>query len=229
MSILLIAGAGGHGKVVADIALKLNKYSQIYFLEDDKEKKESMGISVIGSVTADTEQFFKKVEKSETEVVMAIGNSRTRMEKQKLFEEAGFCIATMIHPSAVIGEDVVIGKGTVVMANAVINSGSRIGKGCIINTAASVDHDNYIGDYVHISVGSHLAGEVSIGEHVWIGAGAIVSNDLSVCKECVIGAGAVVVKNILQQGTYIGVPAHLLIREKCCSVRNRNARISERG
>ncbi|MBQ3773881.1 MAG: acetyltransferase, partial [Pseudobutyrivibrio sp.] len=72
---------------------------------------------------------------------------------------------------------------------------------------ASVDHDNMIGDYAHISVGAHTAGTVAIGDNTWLGIGAVVSNNLSICANCMIGAGAVVVKNIIKEGTYVGVPA----------------------
>lgn len=207
---LLIAGASGHGKVIADIAVKLKQYEKILFLDDDRSIHEIMGFAVIHTIMPDKKLFAQWFEDLDIEVVIAIGNSQIRMQKQQMFEEAGIQIATLIHPSAVIGQGVTIGAGTVIMANAVVNSASRIGKGCIINTAASVDHDNQIEDYVHVSVGSHLAGTVFVGRHTWIGAGAVVSNNLKLCEECTIGAGAVVVKDILQKGIYIGVPARLM-------------------
>lgn len=204
---LLIAGASGHGKVIADIATKSKQYETILFLDDDKNIHEVMSFPVIGTIIPDMELFVQWFGHSNIEIIIAIGNSQIRMKKQQMFEKIGMRIATLIHPSAVIGQNVVIGAGTTVMANTVINSGTKIGKGCIINTMSSVDHDNLIEDYVHISVGSHLAGTVSVGSHTWIGIGAIVSNNIKICEHCMIGAGAVVVKNILQKGVYIGIPA----------------------
>ena len=93
------------------------------------------------------------------------------------------------------------------MPNAVVNSSAKIGKGTIINTCASVDHDCEIGDFVHIACGAHIAGTVVVGNGTWVGIGASVSNNLSICGEVKIGAGAVVVKDITEQGTYVGVPA----------------------
>ena len=113
----------------------------------------------------------------------------------------------LIHPNAIIAEDVKIGAGTIVMAGAVVNPGAIIGKGAIINTCSSVDHDCTIFDYVHISVGSHLSGTVNVGEGTWIGAGATVSNNVNICGKCMVGAGAVVIKDINEEGTYVGVPA----------------------
>ena len=82
-----------------------------------------------------------------------------------------------------------------------------IGEGCIINTACSIDHDCKLGNFVHVAVGAHLAGSVTVGERTWVGAGATISNNISICGECMIGAGAVVVKDIAENGTYVGVPA----------------------
>lgn len=194
MKKLVVIGAGGHGKVVADIA-KACEYEEIIFLDD------SDTTCAIGKV-CDYGHYME-----EYGFIVAIGNSKVREKLQNKLLENGCQIVTLIHPNAIVGSNVSIGIGTVVMAGTVINTGTKIGNGVIVNTSSSVDHDNVVRDYCHISVGAHLAGTVSIGKHTWIGAGAIVSNNISICEECMIGAGAVVVKNIEDRGTYIGVPA----------------------
>ena len=134
-------------------------------------------------------------------------------------------ITTLVHPASVIGENVLIGKGTVVMAGCVINPDTTIGSGCIVNTSASIDHDGCIGDYVHVSVGAHLCGGVDVGKHTWIGAGATVSNNVKICGNCMIGTGAVVVKNIDEVGTYVGVPVRKINMKKICFVTTISATI----
>lgn len=193
---LAIIGASGHGKVVADIARK-NGYKEIVFLDDDVSIHECGGYPVIGKSS--------EARTIDAGVIIGIGNAGVRKRIQESIPEEK--LATLIHPDAVVAEDVVIGVGTVVMAGAVINPGTHIGKGCIINTCSSVDHDCSVGDYVHIAVGSHLCGNVTVGDGTWIGAGATVSNNISICPDCMIGAGAVVVDDIQESGTYVGVPA----------------------
>lgn len=196
---LTIIGASGHGKVVADIA-KLNGYDEIEFLDDNELVKYCGEYPVVGkSEIAST---------LKNEVFVAIGSSQARQKLMENFTEKKFPI--LIHPSAVVAEDVNIGDGTVVMAGTVINPGTIIGRGVIINTCSSIDHDCVVGDYVHIAVGCHLCGTVRIESGTWVGAGATVSNNLNICSNCIIGAGAVVVKNISTRGTYIGVPAQPL-------------------
>ncbi|MCP1126098.1 acetyltransferase [Bacillus sp. 3103sda1] len=201
---LLIIGASGHGKVVADIALKINKWQSIAFLDDDESVKSSMGIEVIGK-SADV---FKYIE--DCDFFVGIGNNAIREKIQKKLETEGASIPTLTHPSAVIGEQVELASGTVVMAGVVINCCTTIGKGCIINTGSTIDHDNVIGDYVHISPGAHLAGTVKVGRGTWLGIGSVVSNNVNITSSCKIGAGAVVVKDITELGTYVGVPSRRL-------------------
>jgi len=197
---LIIIGASGHGKVVADIAIKMNKWQSIAFLDDDESIKISMGLEVIGK-TADAFTY-----KDEADFFVAIGSNTTREKIQEKLIEQGLNVASLIHPSAVIGTDVEIGIGVAVMAGVVINSSTRIGKGCIINTSASLDHDNVIEDYVHISPGVRTAGTVSISKGTWLGIGSVVSNNVNICSGCKVGAGAVVVKDVTEPGTYVGVP-----------------------
>ncbi len=198
---LLIIGAGGHGKVVADIAIKMNKWKSIAFLDDDTSVKSCIGLEVIGGA-ADYITC-----REDADFFVAIGNNVLRKKFQEKLESEGANVVTLIHPSAVIGIDVGIGTGTVVMAGTVINSSSKIGKGCIINTGSSLDHDNVIEDYVHISPGVRTAGNVKVGSGSWLGIGSIVSNNIVTCSGCTVGAGAVVVRNITEPGTYVGIPA----------------------
>ena len=196
---LILIGASGQGKVIADIARK-NGYTEIGFLDDNETVTTCAGYPVLGR-TDDIAHF------ADCEFIVSIGNAQVRQRLQEHLEKENLLIATLIHPSAVIADGVEIGKGSVIMAGAVVNPCTVIGCGCIINTCASVDHDCILEDYVHVSVGAHVAGTVRIGNRTWIGAGATVSNNVEIIQDCMIGAGAVVVKNITQKGTYIGVPA----------------------
>lgn len=198
---LMIIGASGHGKVVANIAEKVG-YEEIVFLDDNPKLNQCGKYRIVGAC--------RDYDKLSGEIVIAIGNAAIRQRIQEELETAGRQVVTLIHPNAVVSDDVKIGNGTVVMAGAVINSASVIGKGCIINTCSSVDHDCMVGNYVHVAVGSHLCGTVTVGDKTWIGAGTTVSNNLSICCKCTIGAGAVVIKSITESGTYIGVPAKIV-------------------
>ena len=201
MKQLVIIGASGHGKVVADIARK-NGYDFIVFLDDNETVKDCGGYTVAGKCSSFADY--------DCDIFVAIGNPVVREKFLKDLEKCGKNIPVLVHPGAIVAENVLIGKGTVIAAGAVVNPCAVIGKGCIINTCSSVDHDCMVADCVHISVGAHVAGTVNIGERTWIGAGATVSNNVNICEDTMIGAGAVVVKDICEKGTYVGVPARIM-------------------
>lgn len=201
---LLIIGASGHGKVVADIAMKMNRWKYIGFLDDKESIKSSMGIDVVGK-SSDAISYIE-----DYDIFVGIGNNQIREKIQKNLEAEGANIPALIHPNAIIGEQVEINSGTVIMAGVIINCCTRIGKGCIINTGVSIDHDNSLQNFVHLSPGVHLAGTVEVGQGSWLGIGSLVSNNVRISKGCILGAGSVVIKDITETGTYVGVPVRRL-------------------
>ena len=196
-SSLVIIGAGGHGRVVADIAKKCGTYTEILFLDDS----DNLTFPVAGKVSS----FVNYV--SDCDFVVAIGNNSVRRKITDALKKHNADIATLVHPAAVLGENVKLGAGTVVMAGCVINNGAYIGEGTIVNTCSSVDHDCIVGDFCHISVGAHVAGTVTIGNSTFVGAGATIINNLEICDDCMIAAGAVVIKSIVESGLWAGVPS----------------------
>ena len=198
---LIIIGLGGHGKVVADIAYKMDNWEEIVFLDDAIDRIFDPRFKVIGKID-DAIKY-----NDYADFVVAIGDNTTRQIVQERLDVLNCKLATIIHPSSIIGTDVLINVGSVIMGGVVINSSARIGKGCIINTSSSVDHDSIIGDYVHISPGSHLGGGVIIGKKSWLGIGSTVINSITICDNCLIGAGSVVINNLDKSGIYVGVPA----------------------
>lgn len=196
MKKLIIIGASGQGRTIADIA-KLIGYEHIYFL-DDHDYSEELGRQYLGRIESAIGY------KEEFEFIVGIGNCKVRKEIMNKFDVD---YVNIIHPSAVISDAVRFGKGSLVMAGAVINNDVIIGDGVMVTTCSSVDHNCTVGDYVLIGVGAHLCGTVYVDECTWIGAGATVNNNTSICADCMIGSGAVIVKDIIVSGTYVGIPA----------------------
>lgn len=197
---LVIIGAGGHGKVIADIALKAG-YTDLAFV-DDNLKGNCIGFPIIGTC-----DILENLNDGNTDFIIAVGNNQIR---KSIAEKYNVNWVTLVHPSAQIGINVNIGIGTVVMAGAVISPDSKIGQYCIINSNSTVEHENVIGDYVHISPGVSLGGMVKIGDNTHVGIGATVRNNISICQNCIIGAGAVIVKDITESSTYIGISVRKL-------------------
>lgn len=205
---VVIIGAGGHAKVIADIIIK-SRDCLLGFLDDNI----SEGTKIIKEYTilGKIENCLDLYNKDDTiQFIIAIGNNSIRKQIATKYKIPYY---TAIHPTATIGLEIKIGKGTVIMANACINSNTTIGKHCIINTGSIVEHDNIIENFVHLSPNVTLGGTVKIGEKAHIGIGATVKNNITIGANTTIGAGAVVVKDIIEKGTYIGIPAKMINKD----------------
>jgi sugar O-acyltransferase (sialic acid O-acetyltransferase NeuD family) len=203
MPALLIIGAGGHGKVVADTALETGKWDEIFFLDDAWPEKKKNGIWDIHGKIDQLASWNTKCESA----VVAIGNNYLRLELQSKLIDDGFTVATIVHPTARVSRFAKLGLGCVVFANAVVNVDAEVGDAAIINTAATVDHDCRLGKGVHIAPGANLGGGVVVGDLSLIGIGAVIRHYISIGRQVTIGAGAVVVSNIDNCITAAGTPA----------------------
>lgn len=179
---LLIIGAGGYGRTVAEAAL-LSGWEGIAFVDDGFPKVSVTGHYEVLGDSALISQLASRFDAA----VCAIGNNQTRKVMVEFIEKAGLSLVSIIHPSAYVSADAAVGSGTTVMAGAVIGPYARIGKGCILNANATADHDSIMGDYSHLGVGVAIAGSASLGEGAWLQAGraagyGVVVDDWDVWK-----------------------------------------------
>ncbi len=200
---LVIIGAGGHGKVVADAALKQENIVAVNFIDGRYPALSSQfGLDVLG----DDSIIPSLIEKGACFIV-AIGDNAIRASKYQHLKQLNANIATVVHPAAVISKGVTIGKGSVVLAGAIINADTQVGNNVIVNTGAVIEHDCFIADHCHIAPRSAMTGGCRIGESSLLGVGACVIPGKSIGANTVIGAGATVISNILDNKVAVGIPA----------------------
>lgn len=204
---MVIIGAGGHGKVVADILkLTLTNGVVLGFIDDNEKAlgETVAGLKVLGGISE-----LRELSRTNPALcaVIAIGDNKVRQKKAAEVCELGIGFTAAIHPRAVVAAGVTIGEGTVIMAGAVINTETVIGRHVIVNTSSSVDHDCVVKDFAHISPGSHLGGGVLVGECAQVGIGAAVLPRCRVGDGALVGAGAVVVDDIPPGVVAKGIPA----------------------
>ena len=210
MSSLLIFGAGGHGKVVAETARAIGSWNEIMFADDAYPQVKSVdGYPVIADFSG-----ARSMVGDLTDVIVAIGDNRKRSDLTMELRQSGFNLVTLIHPAAVVAKSAHIETGTVIFAQAVVQAAARIGSAAIVNTAATVDHDCVVGDGVHLSPGVHLGGEVQVGDNSWLGVGATVINRIAIGRDVTVGAGSCVIGNLPDGVTVVGVPARPIRQEQ---------------
>lgn len=159
---LVILGAGGYGRTVADVARQSGKYGEILFLDDRSEE------------AAGPCESYPDYDDGSTEYYPAFGNNTARLEWIRRLQRSGLSVPVQIHSSAYVSPEAEIFPGTVVLPKAVISTGCRIGTGCIVNLGAIVDHDCVLEDGCHICPGAVVKGENRIPEGTKIEAGDVV-------------------------------------------------------
>ena len=204
---LIILGAGGHAKVLAETAMETGKYSKIAFLSDTYSSLNPsitlLGLPIIGKLDYSLNHF----EDRNTDYFIGIGDCKIRMNWIKRLSTLGVSFPTLIHPSSWVSPSAVIGSGTIIAAHSVVQSDCLLGKGVIINTSSSVDHDSILGDGVHICPGVHLAGNVNIGSCSFIGIGSSVIQGKTIGENVLLGAGSVVTSDLSNDIKAFGNPA----------------------
>ena len=198
---LAVIGAGGHGKVVADLAEELG--FDISFFDDTCPAKKNIEHWLIRGTLQD----FLADKARYCGAVVAIGDAKHREAVFAQLHASNVCTPTVQHASAKVSQYVKLGDGCVIMSGAVINAFSTIGKGCIINSNAVVEHDCKLDGFVHMSPNSGVAGGTIIGKRTWVGIGASLRQMITRGADVLIGAGRVVVNNIPAVTTVVGVPA----------------------
>lgn len=193
---IILVGGGGHCKVVIDAINKSGKFS-IEGIIDNKLKvgEKVIGISVIGGDNKLSELYKGGITKAFI-AVGSVGDCSVRKVIYEKLNDIGFNLVVIVHPQAIVAQDVTIGAGTLVAAGAVINPAATIGRNVIINTRASIDHDCEIGDFVHIAPGVTLSGTVKIGEDTHVGTGTSVIQDISIGKRCMVKVDTTVKRDV---------------------------------
>jgi sugar O-acyltransferase (sialic acid O-acetyltransferase NeuD family) len=202
---VVVYGAGGHGKVVADVLLAGRRYQVLGFIDDDASRA---GTAILGLPVLGTAAWLEREGRlASIAVALGVGANEARRAVAERCVEWGTPLIVAVHPRAVVAPSARLGAGTVVMAGAVINPDARVGRGTIVNTGAVVEHDVVVGDWAHLSPNATTGGTARIGASVHLGLGSVVLPGVSVGEGAVVGAGAVVVRDVPRGVTVVGVPA----------------------
>ncbi|QXP55249.1 acetyltransferase [Cellulophaga sp. HaHa_2_95] len=210
MNKVIIFGASGHAKVVIDIIEKQNQYEIFGLVDSFKPKKTLLFEYAILGSEDDLPALVK--EHNIYGIIVAIGDNCTRNiivhKVQEICPTLQFINA--IHPNAVLGKNVALGNGIVVMPGAIINSDAAIGDSCIVNTNASVGHEAILKDFSSISPGVKIGGNFNLGFCSAISIGATIIENITIGDNTIIGAGAVVTRDFPNGVVAYGSPAKII-------------------
>lgn len=209
---IILVGGGGHASVVVDAIKRLGTF-EIAGIIDPRLNKGSrvLDIEIIGADDA-IPSLFRQGIKNAFIGVGSVGDCAVRKKLYSVLKKIGFRLPAIVHPDAVISENVKIGEGAFIGGGAVVNPGTRIGNNAIINTRSSVDHDCIIGDFVHIAPGAVLSGGVNVGNETHIGTGAHIIHEVLIGQRCIIAAGATVWQDLQDNARFLPVASQFFGR-----------------
>lgn len=209
---VIVIGGGGHARVVMD-ALRLRGVSMLGICDPALPRGGTgpFGVAVLGDDAA-----IAAYPPVQVDLVNGIGSSQSTQSRRQIFDifsARGYRFAGVVHPAAIVADDVTLDEGAQIMAGAILQSGTAVGRDVIINTGARVDHDCRIGDHVHIAPGATLSGRVMVGAGTHVGVAAAVIQAVTIGRNCLIGAGTVVLRD-LADGTRLVTPASRTLPER---------------
>lgn len=209
---LVVIGAGGFGREVADVVEALNARAEqslwdlIGMVDDglseaNRIRLADRGIRPLGSLSELIS------DGPRVRYVIGIGNPDVRRSIADQLDRAGFRPATLVHPEATLGSQVSLGAGTVVCAGARITTNISLGRHCHVNPNCTIGHDTLLGDFVSLNPGATVSGDCVIGARSLVGAGAVVLNQIVLGEGVLVGASACVTRNVPDATVVKGVPA----------------------
>lgn len=199
---LLVIGAGGHAKVVIDVA-RAAGWNPVAALDPIGPGHHCAEVPVVGDDDTAEQLYGEGLRLA----IVAIGANRLRARLGDRLQALGFQCPAIVHPSAIISPYACVGDGSVVMPGAIINSGAQVGSFAIINTGAIVEHDCRVGNGAHIAPRAVMGGNVDIGDLVLFGIGSVARPETMIEQGAMVGAGSVVVSRIEAGQTVVGAPA----------------------
>ncbi len=185
MKRLLIVGAGGHGRSVAEAALTAGQYELVGFVDDAALGLRQVWEWPVFGATAELAPCRRHADAA----IVAIGNNRLREELHERLEAAGFELATIVHPKSIVSPRAVMGAGTAIMAGAIVGTEAQLGAGVIVNCAAVVDHHCRVEDFGHLGVNAGMAGGSVLGRGAWMQAGSVLGYGVKVEAGVVLAPG----------------------------------------
>ena len=206
-------GAGGHGRMIADILSRSGDYSVAAWLDSDASIRGTKvcDAPVLGDDSKLPEIFSEKLNRAFIGLG-SVGDASLRRKVAASALEIGMALPVITDPTALVSATSQVDEGVCIFPHAIINANCKIGRCAIINTRATVEHDCSLGEFCHLAPASVIGGDCVIGDGAHIGIGAVVKEGITIGENAIVGAGAVVVADVASGTTVTGVPAKIFDR-----------------
>ncbi len=182
---VIVIGAGGHGRSVAEAVLLLGRDELVGFVDDGADANAKVWTYPILGRT-DSLHTLRALADA---VVVAIGNNAVRERLHALVRDAGFELLSVVHPVAFVSPTAALGPGCAVMAGAVVGTEAQLCEGVIVNCGATVDHHCRVDAFGHLGVNACMAGGSVLGHRAWMQAGSALGYGVQVEDGAMLAPG----------------------------------------
>lgn len=207
MNEIVIYGAGGFGREVAQLLADINahapQWSVLGFLSDDR----SLHGTTSGDLPVLGGSEWVRSRRQPIAVAFGIGSPALKCRLVEGVRTSFSTFPTLVHPTAVVGRRVTLAEGAIVCAASVITVDIRVGAFSTVNLCCAIGHDAVLGDYTTLAPSVNVSGNVTIGDGTDLGTGSKVIQGVSIGEWSIVGAGAVVSRDLPANVTAVGVPA----------------------
>ncbi len=208
---IAIIGAGGFGRevkwLIDSINVQKKEWDFVGYYDDDLTERKNIKSELLLGNIDDLNSIQEPLA-----IVIAIGSPDFKEKIVSRLTNKNLYFPTLIHPTCSIGNNVLIGDGTIICASNIITTDIVIKKFVTINLACTIGHDSVIENYCSIMPSVNVSGEVLMCQNVYVGTGAKIINQINIGSHSIIGAGAVVIKDISANSTAVGVPAKIILK-----------------
>ncbi|WJW74591.1 acetyltransferase [Thiohalobacter sp. IOR34] len=206
---LILLGAGGHARVLAELALGLGlKIRGIAAPTAPGDSGPFAGLAHLGN-----DEAVFGIPAAEIRLLNGLGSVgpvARRAALYRRFREAGYRFAGLVHPAAVVSPSAVPGEGVLILAGAVVGTEAELDDNVLVNSRALLEHGCHIGPHSHLASGAVVCGDCQIGAEVHVGAGAVINQGRSIGNGAVIASGSVVTRDVEPWTLVAGVPATVI-------------------
>lgn len=203
MKNIYIVGASGFGREVAWLIEELEEWNVIGFIDDNNGLQNTLinDIPVVGGVS------FLNTINGEVNVVIAVGNPVIRKKiVEQLSSNSNIMYPNIIAKDVRVSKHIDLGIGNIICSGTILTINIKLGDFNHINLSCTVGHDVVMNNYITVYPSVNISGNVTIGNYCELGTGTKIIQGIEITENVIIGAGSVVVKDIIENGIYVGVP-----------------------
>ncbi|MFO7633644.1 MAG: biotin/lipoyl-containing protein [Caldilinea sp.] len=195
---ILIIGGGNGAVQIIDALARIPTQRAVAIMDDNTvlHDKRVAGVPVIGAVDAEHAVNLLTTGEFDAAVISVSTSIHFRERIFTTWKAQGIPFANVLHPSAVVGINVAMGEGNVVMAFCHFGACAAVGDNNFLSAYCSVEHHCVLGSHCSFGPGVVTSSRVCISDRVRFGTGIFIEPGVVIGADSVIASGLAIWQHI---------------------------------